>query len=160
MLLSLFSLFTTFDGRIGRKQFWIGFLIIVAVSIPVEAYLNPALFSSAPMPLTTPSLADTAWSVLSLIPSTAITVKRFNDRDWPWWLGYALSAAWLVTFINPYFGVFIDPDAGTANAVVFWLLLAAVLAAMIDNGFLRGTSGSNRYGEDPLAPRMAETLIA
>lgn len=160
MLLSLLRLFTTFHGRIGRKQFWIGFLIILAISIPVEVYLNPALLSSDPMPLTTPSLADTVWSVLSLIPATAITVKRFNDRDWPWWLGYAISAAWLLSFVSPYFGVFIDPDAGTASAAAFWLLLAAALAATIDNGFFRGTYGPNRYGDDPLARGVPEAVVA
>jgi uncharacterized membrane protein YhaH (DUF805 family) len=146
----LISLLTTFQGRISRKQWWIGFLIIVIVSLPVELYLNPAQFSADPPLLPQPILADTVWSVLWLIPSTAITVKRFNDRDWPWWFGYAFGAAWLVTFVGPYFGLYIDPDAGTANAIAFWLLLASALAATIDNGFVRGTVGPNRYGEDPL----------
>jgi uncharacterized membrane protein YhaH (DUF805 family) len=30
------------------------------------------------------------------------------------------------------------------------------LAAIIDNGFLRGTDGPNRYGPDPLQPDAAK----
>ena len=39
-----------------------------------------------------PSWPDTLWQLAWLVPGTAITVKRFNDRDWPWWLGYAFGA--------------------------------------------------------------------
>jgi uncharacterized membrane protein YhaH (DUF805 family) len=156
----LLTLFTTFHGRISRKQWWIGFLIILLVSFPIEFYLDPTLFSDTPSPLTTPTWLETLWSAVSLIPATAITVKRFNDRDWPWWAGYAVSAAWLVTFISPYFGVFIDPDAGTANAVAFWIVIAMGFVAMVDNAFLRGTHGPNRYGDDPLMEPTSAPAVA
>jgi uncharacterized membrane protein YhaH (DUF805 family) len=91
------------------------------------------------------------WTVLMLIPGTAITVKRFNDRGWPWWLGYACNFVWLLAFVAPHFGIIIDPDAALPNAVGFWLLFAATIAVFIDNGFLRGEAGANRHGEDPRA---------
>ncbi len=145
----LISLLTSFRGRISRKQWWIGFLIILLISLPGEYYLDPGQFNPEPGVLRMPVWPETLWSILWLIPSTAITVKRFNDRDWPWWLGYAIGAAWLVSFVGPYFGLYIDPDAGMPNAIAFWLLLAVAFAATVDNGFLRGTPGPNRYGADP-----------
>ena len=45
----------------------------------------------------------------------------------------------------------IDPEAGGVGAVAFWVSLAAIVAAVVDNGFMRGTRGHNRYGPDPLA---------
>ena len=45
----------------------------------------------------------------------------------------------------------IDPEAGGVGAVAFWVSLAAIVAAFVDNGFMRGTRGPNRYGPDPLA---------
>ena len=36
--------------------------------------------------------------------------------------------------------------------MAFWVSLAAILLfAFVDNGFIRGTRGPNRYGPDPLA---------
>ena len=37
--------------------------------------------------------------------------------------------------------------------VLFWAFAAYLVFAFIDNGFIRGTDGPNRYGADPLAVR-------
>jgi uncharacterized membrane protein YhaH (DUF805 family) len=142
------ELLTTFHGRIGRRQWWIGFAITLAGSLFGTLLFNPELFTaSEPLP---PRWPDTIWQLAWLVPGTAITVKRFNDRDWPWWLGYALAALGAFVYIAPHFGLLIDPEAAAAGALVFWIFLAAILAAFIDNGFLRGSQGPNRYGPDPL----------
>jgi len=143
------SLFTSFRGRIGRGTFWLGFVIVVAMSVAGEVYLDPEVLSTTDVPGRVSPLASTLWSVFWLIPSTAIAVKRFNDCDRPWWLAYALSAFWLVAMAGPHFGLFIEPDAALPNAVAFWLLLLGALAATIDNGFSRGSPGPNRYGPAP-----------
>lgn len=68
---------------------------------------------------------DTATAVASLVllwPSLAISIKRWHDRD--------KSAWWVLVGLIPVIGG-------------LWLL--------IENGFLRGTPGANRYGDDPLA---------
>ncbi|WP_210760769.1 DUF805 domain-containing protein [Azohydromonas sediminis] len=70
---------------------------------------------------------DTATAVASLVllwPSLAISIKRWHDRD--------KSAWWVLVGLIPVIGG-------------LWLL--------IENGFLRGTPGPNRYGDDPLAVR-------
>ena len=84
------QLLTTFHGRISRKQWWIGFVITLIASIFGTLLFNPEMFTSEEMP--PPSWPDTVWQLVWLVPGTAITVKRFNDRDWPWWLGYAFAA--------------------------------------------------------------------
>jgi uncharacterized membrane protein YhaH (DUF805 family) len=35
--------------------------------------------------------------------------------------------------------------------ILFWLLSIAGLFVFVENGFMRGTDGPNRYGPDPLA---------
>lgn len=149
------SLFTSFRGRIGRGAFWMGFIIVVAMSIAGEIYFEPELLSSTATPQPVSPLASTLWSVFWLIPSTAIAVKRFNDCDRPWWLAYALSAFWLLAMAGPHVGVFIGPDAALPHAVAFWLLLLSALIATIDNGFTRGSAGPNRYGPAPVRPTLA-----
>ena len=51
-----------------------------------------------------------------------VYIKRFHDRDKSGW--------WVLLNLVPVIG---------------WLW------ALIDNGFLRGTDGPNRFGENPLA---------
>lgn len=68
------------------------------------------------------STADMAVNLLLVWPALAVSVKRWHDRDRSGW--------WVLLNLLP---------------VVGWLW------ALIDNGFVRGTPGPNRYGEDPLA---------
>ena len=63
----------------------------------------------------------TCASLLLLCPSLAVQAKRWHDRDSSgWWV--------LINFIPVIGGI----------------------AALIVNGFLKGTVGANQYGEDPL----------
>ncbi len=66
--------------------------------------------------------ADLLVNLLLVWPALAVSVKRWHDRDKSGW--------WVLLNLVPVIG---------------WLW------ALIDNGFLRGTSGPNRFGEDPLA---------
>jgi uncharacterized membrane protein YhaH (DUF805 family) len=66
--------------------------------------------------------AERLVNLLLLWPAIAVSAKRWQDRDRsPWWV--------LVNLIP----------------VVGWLW------ALIDNGFVRGTAGSNRFGPPPPA---------
>jgi uncharacterized membrane protein YhaH (DUF805 family) len=59
--------------------------------------------------------------LLLLWPSLAVQAKRWHDRD--------MSAWWMLIHLIPLIGP---------------------IAALIVNGFLRGTGGTNKYGSDPL----------
>jgi len=63
-----------------------------------------------------------AWQVLVLWPCLAISVKRWHDRDKSGW--------WVLINLIPVIGG---------------------LWALIENGFLKGSDGKNRFGADPLA---------
>lgn len=152
--IGLWSLLTSFHGRISRKQWWIGTIICSIGGLISMWLLNPeSLTADKPLP---PNLRE-LWGLIWSVPSTAISVKRFNDRQWPWWFGYALSTILVVTAVSPHFGILIGPYSRDAGAIVFWALTIVLPIAVIDNGFLRGTRGPNRYGPDPLASDIAET---
>jgi uncharacterized membrane protein YhaH (DUF805 family) len=73
-----------------------------------------------------PDSADAGINLLLLWPAVAVSVKRWHDRDKSgWW------------------------------ALIVLLPLIGGLWALIDNGFLRGSAGPNRFGPDPLAPQAA-----
>ena len=63
-------------------------------------------------------------------PSIAVSVKRWHDRNRSGW--------WVLIALVPVVGA-------------VWML--------IDNGFLKGTPGPNRFGPDPLAPPAQTRLI-
>ena len=145
----LIGLLSTFTGRISRRQWWIGFAITLLGSVAGTLLFNPDMLTSDE--LVPPRWPDTIWQLAWLVPATAITVKRFNDRNWPWWLGYAFAALGAFMYVAPHFGLAIDPEATGIGAIAFWVFLAAIAAAIVDNGFMRGTRGHNRFGPDPLA---------
>lgn len=60
--------------------------------------------------------------VLLFWPLLAVSAKRWHDRNRSGW--------WVLVLFVPLIG---------------WLW------ALIDNGFVRGTAGANRFGDDPLA---------
>lgn len=66
--------------------------------------------------------ADLIVNLLLLWPALAVSVKRWHDRDKSGW--------WMLLNLVPVIG---------------WIW------ALVDNGFLRGTTGPNRFGEDPLS---------
>lgn len=72
-----------------------------------------------------PRTAELIVNLLLVWPALAISVKRWHDRGKSGW--------WVLLNLVP---------------VVGWLW------ALIENGFLRGTDGPNRYGPDPLADEL------
>ena len=147
-LTSLIPLLTSFRGRISRKSWWIGYIIMFFGSLLGTALLNPEFFTAEQIPPS--SWPDTIWQLAWLIPGTAITVKRLNDRDWPWWPGYVVGALIAFLYLAPHFGLQIDPQASGMGRVLFGVLAVLLLLVFVDNGFNSGTDGPNRYGPDPL----------
>ena len=131
------STFTSFDGRIPRKTFWLGFLVLLIISWILQFILF-AIFgvSMMPDPSLTPeqqmAQAEQMMSgmmlplgillLITLWPSLALYAKRWHDRDKSGW--------WSLIMFVPIIGG-------------IWML--------IELGFLRGTDGPNRFGPNPIA---------
>jgi uncharacterized membrane protein YhaH (DUF805 family) len=124
------DLLFSFQGRINRAKWW---LISIAMGV-VEAILFGiiiALFSAGIDATTGMPRFSGIGAILFIVVaavafwiSLALAVKRWHDRDKSgWWI----------------FIVFVPVVGG------LWYL--------IECGFLKGTSGANTYGEDPLALR-------
>ena len=124
-------------------------MIGLVAAVIGSVVIDPGVWTADPPRAPSPLLA--LWDVAWVIPMTAITVKRFNDRDWPNWFGYGVGLLGLALILAEQDGFLVDPDAATAGDwVIFWVAVVILLSAFIDNGFMRGTPGPNRYGPDPL----------
>lgn len=76
-------LFFDFDGRIGRGQWWIGFVIIV-----VAQFIAGILFGEG--------LVYWIVALVLLVASLGIHIKRFHDRGKSGW--------WVLIFLIPVIG--------------------------------------------------------
>ena len=148
------------EGRIGRQDFWVGFLILFAAGVLLHLI---------------PVLGTLVW-MLSIYCWIVLYAKRLHDFNRTgWWslipilanvIGFAVIASFVLAIIfgvaagSAYYG-----DGETAWwAVGPWLGgifgIAAVLGALglihliflIWVGVSAGTPGPNRYGPPPVRP--------
>ena len=131
------ELLTSFDGRIRRGQFWMG-AIGLAIGLGL-LYLIVFMLFGTPIPPdpAVPAMEYgyqfnytfgvvggillTILGVLNIWCGLALSIKRWHDRDKSgWWV--------LINFV---------PIIGS-------------LWAFIETGFLRGTPGPNRFGNEPV----------
>lgn len=139
-------LFFGFKGRIARTTWWVANAIMVLINVVVIELTDPGYYN-APVA----SLGSTIANLIVMIPMTALLVKRCNDRDWPWWTGLVVQLPLLAFAIGDYLGHFANDENLTLfQGAVFSTFIVALVFVVVDNGFLRGTVGANRYGPDPL----------
>jgi uncharacterized membrane protein YhaH (DUF805 family) len=172
---SFLSLMLAWEGRISRAKWWLGILIIVSVltaasiamTLVIDAYsavypgleknmANPAWLNSpeaapilfklglwAIVPMSAFALA--AWGFL------ALSVKRLHDRGLSSWLILIVILPFLATIVLPA----ADGAAFGEGALRFaaLLLLASMIWSVLQFGILKGETGSNPHGPDPLAGR-------
>lgn len=122
------DLLFSFQGRANRAKFW---LVALAILI-VEMVLFAAIFGGAALSGDPERMAAAAGPLASIVLvifiviatwiSIAVAVKRYHDRNKSGW--------WVLIVLVPVIGG-------------LWYL--------IECGFLRGTTGPNDYGPDPLA---------
>jgi uncharacterized membrane protein YhaH (DUF805 family) len=165
------GLFFGFGGRINRGKFWLTvvlWVLIWIVAILAFAVGGVAILGSHVSDGSLPSLEDPAallrmvrdYGVLSLIilafiivswvSAFAVGIKRLHDRDRSgWWtLLFYFGPAVLVLAQN-------STDGALASLVLGLSALAISVWWLVELGFLRGTSGANRFGPDPLKREVA-----
>jgi uncharacterized membrane protein YhaH (DUF805 family) len=168
--------FIGFDGRIGRKSWWLGLIILtilgtlvylvlsaimgnsLAAAMDPENLKNPAFVESAMRSAHIQGLISTA---IFLYPGLALSGKRLNDRDRPSWLKYVFYAPAVASPVLGFFGLtqvmkdvgggLVVPYPTTIGLIVTVLTLISGIWMLIELGFLRGTDGPNQFGADPIA---------
>ncbi|MEL6287564.1 MAG: DUF805 domain-containing protein [Pseudomonadota bacterium] len=163
------DLYLSFNGRINRAKWWLGFVSLTILSIVVNIALNPAAFSGLGGDPTASNLNIDALkpTLLQLIVGLVFTVlllavikKRLNDRNWGSWMFVLIALVYLAVQIGQYFviGAATTLEEITISTLPFSALgLAVFVFLIIDNGMLKGTVGPNQYGEDPIAHKHVTT---
>ena len=122
------SLLFSFQGRINRAKFWLIHLAIFVVEAIVLSLLGgtAAIMSGdyEKVIVVFGGASGAVWSIVAVLAfwiSLALGVKRWHDRNKTGW--------WMLIIFVPVIGG-------------LWYL--------IECGFLKGTTGPNSYGPDPL----------
>ena len=160
------KLLTTFEGRISRKSFWLGLLVVIILSV-VVSFAALSIVANGGF---VGRLISLILSLVLLYPMAAISIKRLHDRGKP-------AMPWVAIFFVP--GIIFNilslfqigfttmeivgnqiQVPGTGAYIMMLIMTAVGLWMLIDLGFLRGTSGENQFGADPLASPATGNLAA
>ncbi|EIW7479877.1 TPA: DUF805 domain-containing protein [Vibrio parahaemolyticus] len=135
------ELLFSFHGRIDRKIYWIWNVIYYISIIGFGAGISklfPA-FSYLLLPI---------FLLVLLIPDLAITTKRWHDRDKSiYWLG--LNIPLVIGRIATPMTSPMAQEPSTPQLFIASISLICGLWILIECGFLKGTSGPNKYGSEP-----------
>ena len=154
------DIFFGFRGRINRKIYWAGSVLVGLAGFLFAALLAYLATKNPLAPEVWERPADKAsiWAPVWLAyfgflvwPSTALAVKRLHDRNrpvWIWYVYYALALAVSLVPLRPSLESEANPASGFLAAPL------AFLAGYIffELGVFRGTPGPNAHGDDPLPP--------
>ncbi len=139
---------TEFRGRLRRRDFWLGLLILLLIEIALSFGFAGLMRPTGATPIENAAL----WLALAILlwGSAALIVKRLHDRD--------KSALWYPLFgLGPAlcYWLGVEYSSNISNVLspaqqAFWLLGGILWVwAIVELGFMPGTKGPNRYGPDP-----------
>jgi uncharacterized membrane protein YhaH (DUF805 family) len=131
--MSWLQLLFSFNGRISRRRYWIGFALLLIGLVAEMALLPPDAFvqfvplaEAQANPFTLlkpPALIEAAIATWIVV---AVSAKRCHDRNH--------SGVYLLLYLVPLVGQ-------------LWILA--------ELGFFPGTPGANRFGPDPMISASA-----
>jgi uncharacterized membrane protein YhaH (DUF805 family) len=151
--------FTGFDGRLNRQAWWIsgiilgvvqlivtwilGLIIPGGITIGADGTIDPASIAGL--------MQKTGWvglitAIIFAYPFIAISIKRRHDKNNN---GYDVVGFVVVELIY-YLLLGVGGALGSVAFVVQVIFGIYGLYLLIVLGFLKGTSGPNNYGPDPL----------
>jgi uncharacterized membrane protein YhaH (DUF805 family) len=153
--------FGSFDGRIGRKTFWLTSIAIFAAEL-VAAFVGALIIAllSGDWEAKIGNRWIDAVFLIFLYPQFIIDVKRGHDRNIPIWVIGVFYAALVADYFLVEFGWLAElPNQNVMTSVNVVSFIVGILwgicglALLVELGFRKGTTGPNRFGPDPLGPQ-------
>ncbi len=152
---NIVSLLTTTEGRIGRQQWWIGIVVLIVISIVASIILGIISLGNA----TVMAWLAVLLNIALIWPSYCIGIKRRHDRDNDGTdlkiliagslILNQLQATGIGVTMTDMGGVMVPVPAIWLGVINFIFAVFAIYM-LVQLGFLKGTTGSNSYGADPL----------
>lgn len=183
---NIVSLYTSTQGRISRKSWWLGIVGIVIVNLIITFLIFPfvglggpsaqAIMDASSDPaalnaLMSGSMQAAGWGSLILFvifayPMYALHIKRRHDKDNSGLDVIIYLALLALTFLSQALGFAYTvtdmngipmPTPTMVFSILGLVMLVYSIYMLVVLGFLRGTPGPNQYGPDPLGGTAAAT---
>jgi uncharacterized membrane protein YhaH (DUF805 family) len=140
-------LYLSTEGRIGRKMWWIGHIILGVIGI-IVTFSVAGLFGH--MSFVT-RFFNLIYVLVVAYPAYAVSAKRFQDRNKSGALGAILIGISALSALLNLFGLGTDPvHPGAVSIILGIAMMIVAIWYLIELGILRGTVGDNQYGPDPV----------
>jgi uncharacterized membrane protein YhaH (DUF805 family) len=145
--------YLSFRGRANRQRYWLTVLALFGLLLAIG--LSGLVLRVAPL---LSVIVIPVWLAV-IVAVFANSARRLHDRG--------KSAWWLVVFVVLPglllgFGEAMSPggagDADGPAALMALLSLPFSIWGLVEMGFLKGTTGPNKFGEDPLGPPAEEAF--
>lgn len=138
-----FQRYFDFKGRTGRYGYW----AFVAINFLIASIIF--CFVSGGIPA-----LDSLYSMIVLIPSWALSVRRLHDINKSgWWIGAALIGTLGLLGLEAWQtqNLLAGATSLTLDYVILgWsILLLALGCYILVLSFFKGTKGANKYGAEP-----------
>ena len=130
--LSFKQILFSFSGRIGRATYWGVYIVMLIISLFLILVIL-GIRGDGEGIAAIGLIIYFLYIVISIWIELAVQVKRWHDRN---------KSGWMV--------------------LINFIPLVGAIWAFVELGFLRGTTGPNQYGEDPLQTfrRDGEQIVA
>ncbi|KJY82666.1 membrane protein [Vibrio galatheae] len=140
--MSIKELLFSFQGRIGRKTYWVWNIVYYLMIVGFAMGMNVLVPSMAHLILP-------VFLIVILVPDLAITAKRWHDRNKSsWWL--LLNIPLVIGRMTVPVG---DPAIATQPSMFQIVSSFAAMACgvwiLVECGILKGSDGDNTYGPEP-----------
>ncbi|MGD9785076.1 MAG: DUF805 domain-containing protein [Hyphomicrobiaceae bacterium] len=151
--MSLKIFFFAFEGRITRRDWWLGMLALWAASAVYSLAVNPEAWFGHVGERIPVTAAEVVFGLAMLIPQTALNLKRLADRGWGEGAAYGFALMVVVMSLLISWGA-LEPLQAVPVSALDWiargLFMAMSLFIIVEAGFRRGAlDGSNMSSEIP-----------
>jgi len=144
------KLFAGFTGRIGRRAYWFGLIVLMAISpFSLSAILSSDPFAEAIAHVRQLGVPGLMWTLALFVPLAALNTKRLHDLGQSgiyavlFYAPAALSAITLFTGWTPQMETMVSYSTAIAG-----LMGVAGVFFLFRLGFYPGTEGPNKYGPE------------
>ena len=160
--------YATFTGRSQRKEYWMFVLFYLIFYIAAIILDSVTGLTSSPGKS---GIITSLFSLAMLVPSLAVTVRRFHDIGKSgWWvvafmIAYIIiGAAVFISILSAVLGMGLsadDIDTATAMQAVkpmLWAFLLMFVVGIVQLYFLVKDSqpGANKWGPNPKEPEVTD----
>ena len=150
-----FRRYAVFSGRAPRAEYWWFYLATIIVQIPLTV-IDSMLGSWSPF--------SSIFSLATLFPSLAVTVRRLHDINRSGWWLLGLIAAFgpigVILAIDRAGQFAVSGPASLSSAMIAMIVLLVALITLLVFMVSPGTDGPNLYGPDPYGPDDLEEVFA